>query len=81
LSQGFSSVQPIGFRSRLIPPFPNTRYALGLRSSSCDSHHSRSTALGSAADLHNATVINIRGRSYRMRNYLADQRDGRGDGG
>ncbi len=27
--------------------------------------------------IHNATVINIRGKSYRMRNYLADQRDDR----
>ena len=26
--------------------------------------------------IHNATVINIRGQSYRMRNYLAE-RDGR----
>lgn len=27
--------------------------------------------------IHNATVINIRGKSYRMRNYLADQQDDR----
>jgi DNA replication protein DnaC len=27
--------------------------------------------------IHNATVLNIRGKSYRMRNYLADQRDDR----
>ncbi|HAF18565.1 MAG TPA: hypothetical protein DCK96_02305 [Chloroflexi bacterium] len=26
--------------------------------------------------IHNATFINIRGKSYRMRNYFADQRDG-----
>jgi hypothetical protein len=27
--------------------------------------------------IHNATVINIRGKNYRMRNYLADQREDR----
>ncbi len=31
--------------------------------------------------IHNATVINVRGKSYRMRNYFADRQDDQGDGG
>ena len=30
--------------------------------------------------IHNATVVNIRGKSYRMRNYMANQRDDWADG-